>query len=115
MRISDWSSDVCSSDLEAIKRILHLLDGPHGLTSTIARHIILDEKPIHKTLHGYRPFLPSFHELPARVQLGLSAWQAIANLSTCRPFAIARHDLQSETSAMMQVAIPVARIEQIGS
>src|SRR3546814_13796895 len=100
MRISDWSSDVCSSDLraswqvqpisEAIKRILHLLDGPHCLTSTIAGHIILDEKPIHKTLHGKRPFLPSFHELPARVQLGLSAWRSEERragkecVSTCR-------------------------------
>src|SRR3546814_20915466 len=78
---ASWQAQPIS---EAIKRILHLLDGPHGLTSTIARHIILDEKPIHKTLHGYRPFLPRFHELPARVQLGLSAWQAKIGSASCR-------------------------------
>src|SRR3546814_16173183 len=30
MRISDWSSDVCSSDLEAPDRVLHAMAAHHG-------------------------------------------------------------------------------------
>src|SRR3546814_20071518 len=35
MRISDWSSDVCSSDLHAIAR--HLLQAANGMAQGIAR------------------------------------------------------------------------------
>src|SRR3546814_4008573 len=39
MRISDWSSDVCSSDLHSRQREGHLLDGVHGLRRRRHRHL----------------------------------------------------------------------------
>src|SRR3546814_1053586 len=43
MRISDWSSDVCSSDLQAgalglaVQRLVHLAEGRHHLVEVLGR------------------------------------------------------------------------------
>src|SRR3546814_16508379 len=72
MRISDWSSDVCSSDLQQwcfscasfpalstqsheiskfIERASYLAQAPHCLPSTVAGQIVMDQQPVHETAH----------------------------------------------------------------
>src|SRR3546814_8127119 len=62
MRISDWSSDVCSSDLEVVRRAL--LDKEHAIVERLVADIDRDRTP------------PERRSDEARIRLALtSTWQ----------------------------------------
>src|SRR3546814_13667068 len=51
MRISDWSSDVCSSDLVLLRRVLGELDGAVG-TPVEPLRVLLDPGMVGRALDG---------------------------------------------------------------
>src|SRR3546814_18094529 len=86
MRISDWSSDVCSSDLQqlrALEFLHHLQRGNHGLdvvavdrAGVVEAHF-LEQRGRHE--HALPVLLPAAHELGCR--LALVAEQLLAALA----------------------------------
>src|SRR3546814_17488634 len=46
MRISDWSSDVCSSDLEVARKTV----APRGFERAAQQHPILDDRNVDRTI-----------------------------------------------------------------
>src|SRR3546814_16130873 len=67
MRISDWSSDVCSSDLEAgapdlVRRLCQIWRRRHGLARDLVRSVT------EPALNRHRPRLALESEIPQRGQ-----------------------------------------------
>src|SRR3546814_16497122 len=90
MRISDWSSDVCSSDLSPAPPIAH----PHTqmFAEAMRRHdLIIDDKELRLLLLGFQPLLHSSDgegQITPRASEGVSCFRP---LSLCLGFAVFRH------------------------
>src|SRR3546814_3771401 len=81
MRISDWSSDVCSSDLVAVHVAHHLGVGPLELLGghlAIAIGVEILEAVDHALAHGVEPELLVLAEGKALVAVGIELAQALA-------------------------------------
>src|SRR3546814_18018136 len=72
MRISDWSSDVCSSDLAAIAALIRA--GLGGLADALPPPAIVAEHP--NTLDEARREALGLRRLPETLEAAIAAWQA---------------------------------------
>src|SRR3546814_10356501 len=81
MRISDWSSDVCSSDLDALQLNLESWEGPLDLLLTLARGQKVDLRQISilALVEQYLTFIAEMRALKLEVAadyLVMAAWHA---------------------------------------